>query len=227
MFGPMNAMNVLAKYADDTNLLVPSDSHLDLSTEFDNIKQWAMENRMVVNILKTKEVVFRRPNPRLDVCPVALVGVEQVVSAKLLGIVISQTLRFDIYVNGILKLCSQRIYLLKLLRDKGLPRHLLNTVFDAIVLSKLRYAISVHHGFLSAELKGQINAFLKRSFKYGFCTSVHTIDVIAEEADRSLFAKMAGSQHCLHTLLPDIKPHSCRLRPKGHAYKLSNLLISL
>jgi len=52
----------------------------------------------------------------------------------------------------------------------------------------------------------QINAFLKRAFKYGFCTSVHTIDVIAEEADRSLFAKMAGSQHCLHTLFPDIKP---------------------
>ena len=98
---------------------------------------------MVVNILKTKEVVFRRPNPRLDVCPVALVGVEQVVSAKLLGIVLSQTLRFDIHVkfNGILKLCSQRIYLLKLLRDKGLPCHLLNTVFDAVVLSKLRYAI--------------------------------------------------------------------------------------
>jgi len=51
-------MNVLVKYADDTNLLVPSDSDLDLSTEFDNIKQWAMENRMVVNILKTKEVVL-------------------------------------------------------------------------------------------------------------------------------------------------------------------------
>jgi len=32
---------------------------LDLSTEFDNIKQWAMvENRIVVNILKTKEVVL-------------------------------------------------------------------------------------------------------------------------------------------------------------------------
>jgi len=78
----LSAMNVLVKYADDTNLLVPSDSDLDLSTEFDNIKQLAMENRMVVNILKTK-VVFRRPNPRLDVCPVALVGVEQVVSGSL------------------------------------------------------------------------------------------------------------------------------------------------
>ena len=44
----------------------------------------------------------------MDVCPVALVSVEQVVSAKLLGIVLSQTLRFDIHVNGILKLCVAR-----------------------------------------------------------------------------------------------------------------------
>ena len=89
-----------------------------------------------------------------------------------MDIVLSQTLRFDIHVNGILKLRSQRSYLLKLLRDKDLPCHLLNTVSDAIVLSKLRYAIFVYHGFLSAELKGQINAFFKRAFKYGFC-SVH------------------------------------------------------
>jgi len=54
----LSAMNVLVKYADDTNLLVPSDSDLDLSTEFDNIKQWDIQNRMVVNILKTKEVVL-------------------------------------------------------------------------------------------------------------------------------------------------------------------------
>ena len=104
----VSTMNVIVKYADDTNLC-----HLTLTL----ILSWAMENRMVVNILKTKEVVFRRPNPRLDVCPVALValvGVKQVVSAKLLGIVLSQTLRFDIHVNGILKLCSQRILSIKI-----------------------------------------------------------------------------------------------------------------
>jgi len=63
---------------------------------------------MVVNILNTKEVVLGALIPDW-ICPVALVGVEQVVSAKLLGIVLSQMLRFDIHVNGILKLCSQRI----------------------------------------------------------------------------------------------------------------------
>ena len=52
--------------------------------------------------------------------------------------------------NGnVLKLCSQRTYLLKLFRDQGLQRHYLNTVFDALVglLSRLRYAIPTLSGF--------------------------------------------------------------------------------
>jgi len=35
----MSYMNILLQYADDTNLLVPSDSDTDLLDEFDNIKQ--------------------------------------------------------------------------------------------------------------------------------------------------------------------------------------------
>ena len=99
------------------------------------LEQWADENRMVINILKTKEIVFRRPNPRLCINPDPISAVQQVTSAKLLGVTLCDTLRFDVHVGNVLKICSQRIYLLKLLRDQGLPRHHLNTVFDALVLS--------------------------------------------------------------------------------------------
>ena len=37
--------------------------------------------------------------------------------------------------------CSQRVYLLKQLRDQGLPLQKLHTVFQAIVLSRLMYAL--------------------------------------------------------------------------------------
>ena len=80
------------------------------------------------------------------------------------------TLRFDAHIGNVLKMCSQRIYPLKLLRDQGLPRHHLGTEFDALVLSRIRYAISAWSGFLSAELKSQVNTFLKRAFNYGFCS---------------------------------------------------------
>lgn len=152
--------------------------------------------------------------------PRPITEVEQVFSAKLLGVTLCETLRFDIHVGNVLKLCSQRIYLLKLLRDQGLPRFHLNTIFDALVLSRLRYAISAWSGFLSAELKGNINSFLKRSYKYGFCTGIYTIELLAQEADRLLFTEMASDQHCIHFLLPDIKSSNYCLRPKGHAYQL-------
>jgi len=61
----------------------------------------------------------------------------------------------DDRIGDVLKMCSQRVYLLKLLRDRGLPRRQLNNVFDALVLSTLRYADPVWSGFMSAELKGR------------------------------------------------------------------------
>ena len=63
---------------------MPSDSDTDLVDEFDyDIKRWAAQNHMVINLQKTKELVFRRPNPRLVVLPVPLDQIEQVHCAKL------------------------------------------------------------------------------------------------------------------------------------------------
>ena len=96
-------MNILLKYADDTSLLVLSDSDTDLVDEFDNIKQWAAQNHMVINLQKNKELVFRRPNPRLVVLPVPLNQIEQVHCAKLLGIYLSDTLQMETH----LVICSK------------------------------------------------------------------------------------------------------------------------
>jgi hypothetical protein len=39
---PMSVVNILLKYADDTTLLVPENTDIPLSQEFDNIKTWAL-----------------------------------------------------------------------------------------------------------------------------------------------------------------------------------------
>ena len=61
----MSIMNILLKYADDTSLLVPSDSDTDLVDEFDNIKRWAAQNHMVINLQKPKNLSFDDPIPGL------------------------------------------------------------------------------------------------------------------------------------------------------------------
>ena len=83
---------------------------------------------MVINLQKTKELVFRQRNPRHVVLPVPLDQIEQVHCAKLLGIYLSDTLQFETHLVNLLKICSERTYLLKLLRDQGMPRTHLNTV---------------------------------------------------------------------------------------------------
>ena len=117
---------------------------------------------MIIHILKTKEIVFRRPKPKLVIYPPPLEQIERVLSnAELLGITLNENLRFNIHVNRMLKICSQRFYLLKRLRDQGLSRQHLNMVFHALVMSRILYALPVWSGYLSAEL-------LKRAYKYAF-----------------------------------------------------------
>jgi len=75
---------------------------------------------MIVNLRKTKEIVFHRPSARYS--PHSLItGIEQVVSAKLLGVTFSHNLKFDEHVKNILTICNQRSYLLSVWRAKAFP----------------------------------------------------------------------------------------------------------
>jgi hypothetical protein len=40
---------------------------LSLETEIANIMEWARKNKMMVNMVKIKEMIFHRPNPKLIV----------------------------------------------------------------------------------------------------------------------------------------------------------------
>jgi len=72
-FRPLSSMNVIFKYADDTNLLVPETADISLSDEFKAIQDWATVNALIINMNKTKELLFHRPHPRkFDLAPVSI-----------------------------------------------------------------------------------------------------------------------------------------------------------
>ena len=166
---PVSNVNIVFKYADDTNLLVPEHTDVQLCDEYEAIQLWALRNKMIINASKTKEIVFRRPNPRLSIDLPALQAIEKIKETKLLGVIFSDSFHFDSHVNYILKICSQRSYLMRKLRDQGLSANQLNIVFDAIILSRITYGVCAWSGLLSIELIGRIDAFFRRMFKYGFC----------------------------------------------------------
>jgi hypothetical protein len=88
---------------------------------------------MVINTSKTKEIVFRRPNPRWDVDLPHMSHTERITEAKLLNVLFSSSLHFDAHVNFVLKMCNQQSYQLRKFRDQGLSSAQLNIVFDAII----------------------------------------------------------------------------------------------
>jgi len=44
-----SVVNLLLKYADDTNLLVPENTDVELADEFRHVMQWADDNKMIIN----------------------------------------------------------------------------------------------------------------------------------------------------------------------------------
>ena len=81
----------------------------------------------------TKEIVFHRPNPRVIVYLPALQAIERIKEIKLLGVIFSDSFHIDAHVNYILKLCSQRSYLMRCkLRDQGLIAYQLNIILSRI-----------------------------------------------------------------------------------------------
>jgi len=55
---PLSYSNILIKYADDTNLLVPEHTESTLTQAFTHICDWEQQNKMHINITKTNELGF-------------------------------------------------------------------------------------------------------------------------------------------------------------------------
>jgi len=124
------------------------------------------------------------------------------------------------HVKFILSLCSQRVYLLKLLRDRGLSASQLQLVCQANIISRLAYTLPAWDGFLSADNRNRLDGFLRRLYKCGFTVCLFTIEQLLCDADIVLFRKVLIDGHCLHHLLPPLKTLSIQLRPASHNCQL-------
>ena len=79
-------LNSALKYADDFTLIAPENTDVSAEDEMRNVLLWSDDNKLSVNLLKCKEIVFRRPSVKLDILPVPLADIERVSCAKLLGV---------------------------------------------------------------------------------------------------------------------------------------------
>jgi len=96
-------------------------------------------------------LVLHRPHVTRHNLPQSLAGIEQVLTVRLLGVIFQSSLSFAAHVDYVLKVCSQGIFLLKQLRAQGMPLKQLHTIFQAIILQRLAYALPAWGPFLSVD----------------------------------------------------------------------------
>jgi len=114
----MSSLNTLFKYA---TLVVPEHTDVSICNEFEHVKVWSSVNKLVLSLLKTKKIVFKRPRAlQFHMLP-ALEEIEQLHCVKLLDVLFQDNLKMDSHVQYILSKCAQRMYLLKLLQHQCMP----------------------------------------------------------------------------------------------------------
>ena len=159
---------------------------------------------------------------RSVVLPSPLSGVSRVSSMKMLGITVTETLSV---VYGWTCQSSNpqlRVILVRAtctpVRSHGLNDAPLQTVYRAVVVIRLTYAISAWWGFTTADDRQRIERFLRRGTRSGFYRSDWpSVETLAEDAADVLFRRVLRTgNHLLYTLLPDKNSHGYNLRHRRH-----------
>ena len=162
-------LSYIFKHADDTTLVVPENTNVDICDEFEHIKAWAViNNKLTLNLQKTKEIVFRRPRVSHFHKPSAMDDIEQLNCVKLLGVLLQDNLKMDSHVHFLISQCCQRMYLLKLLQHQGMPPDKLTVLLRTLSLYRLLCSPPSLGGFMSAELIGKVDAMLMRLKRFGY-----------------------------------------------------------
>jgi len=108
------------------------------------------------------------------------------------------------------------MYILKQLHHQGMTESQIQTVAQALIVSRLLYSLPAWGFccFCCAKLI-EIDAFLRRIKRYGYVTRDYCVAAFMRSSDYELFGKALKPGHCLHDLLP-VARNILPLRRRGH-----------
>ena len=113
----------------------------------------------------------------------------------------------------------QRFYLLRQLKFMSMSGDALDNVFASLVISRINYALPVFAHNLSKDDSNKINALLRKSQKWGVNSKSYTLFELSEHANIQLSIKILSPDHCLHHLIPPIRPSPAyAIRPNVHQF---------
>jgi len=216
------------KYVDDTTTLSISTKpdNLDLQQAANKLIDWTIANCMTVNEKKTKEMLIyfgtKHDTSSVPFITINNKQIERVESFKLLGVVISADLSWNLHIDYMLKKVAKRIYCILYLVRAGIKSEDIVIIYCSIIRSVLEYACQVWHPGLTKKQSSEIERVQKRCLKLIYpnldyhqslqMSGLEKLETRRESLTQSLFQEIKDDKHILHSLLPYRDPSSLRAR---------------
>ena len=142
--------------------------------------------------------------------------------ATSLGVTVTNKLSISDHVSNVIRACAQSLHAVRVLRCHGMCNSALQTIYRAVIISKLFYASSAWWGFSTATDRQRFSAFLRRGVRAGlYGADDSSVTQIVDDADNKLFLDvLSNPQHTLHHLLPKQITHKHQLRTRRHDRRL-------
>ena len=138
-------------YADDTTLI--TNIHLNdfnnvhslsqtINTQLSHISKWLKVNKLSLNTLKSKYMLFRKSHRKLPVLSICLDGVpiEHDTCFNFLGITIQENLGWETHTNKIANKISRVIRIINKLKH-FVPVYILKTLYNSLILPHINYGL--------------------------------------------------------------------------------------
>lgn len=147
-------------YADDSTLYAANSNlsilNSTLQNELDSIFNWVENNKLILNVTKTKCIVFGSEHALREDLPLTLfinnIALEQVKEVKLLGVILDDQLSWTHHVSNIVSKMGREVSVIKRCAS-FLDKHSIKQVTQALVLSHLDYCSIVWSSAIKTDIQ--------------------------------------------------------------------------
>ena len=206
------------KCADDTEIseyILGSACSSNMQCVTNSIINWSQQNKFELNPLKCKEILVNFSREQPDYPSIFVTGtiIERVKKPEILGLVITDDLKWSDHVNKITIKAARRLYLLRQLKKSGLDIKDCKCFYVASVRSVLEYACQVLRYGLPQYLSDVIERIQRRALRIiypdiSYQAALDKLNMVTlwerrEKLCTELFNSVVNDEnHKLHNLLP-------------------------
>ena len=148
------------KYIDDTTIseVMPKCSTTNIHDAVDNVQTWSTTDRLQLNVAKYKELVisFSKTVNNFPSLNIDSGQLEVVMNARILGLTISNNLKWNDHMADIIKKANKPLYFIVQLKCTKVPEQDIITFYVTCVRPVLEYSCQVFHFALPAYLSDAI-----------------------------------------------------------------------